>query len=120
MRGPGAPTVVANASVYNVSYSPDGSHILASGEAASVALLDGLTGRLLARVVTPQARTAAGFRGDADSVLITTHGNGPVYEWDTEIGRALDHACRVAGRGFTEAEWAAQFGDRPYQKTCPQ
>ena len=98
---------------------PDGRRILASGESASVALVDGETGLLLARVLTPQRGNAAGFREDPDSVLIATVGNGPVYEWDTDVDHAVEFACRVAGRGFTEAEWSAQFGGRPFQETCP-
>ncbi|MBA3781424.1 MAG: winged helix-turn-helix domain-containing protein [Nocardioides sp.] len=115
----GPPAVIANELVDSVTYSPDGARILASGAAASVALLDGETGRLLARVLTPQPATTAGFREDPDSVLIATESDGPVYVWDTDVERAVDFACLVAGRGFTEAEWSAQFGDRPYQETCP-
>jgi len=113
------PAVVANEVVASVTYSPDGARILASGGAASVALLDGETGLLLGRVLTPQHNLAAAFRKDPDSVLVTTHGDGPVFEWDTDVDHAVDFACRVAGRGFTEAEWSAQFGSRPFQETCP-
>lgn len=116
---PAPPAVIANEVVDSVSYSPDGARILAAGGAASVALLDGETGRLLSRVLTPQHNVAAVFREDPDSVLISTYEDGPVYEWNTDVDRATAFACRVAGRGFTEAEWSAQFGSRPYQETCP-
>lgn len=102
-----------------MTYSPDGTHILAAGGAASVALLDAETGLLLARVVTPQHATAAVFGEDPDSVLISGHGDGPGWDWGTAVGHAVDFAYRVAGRDLTEAEWSAQFGDRPYQRTCP-
>jgi hypothetical protein len=44
---------------------------------------------------------------------------GPVLEWDTRVEDAVDFACAVAGRDFTQAEWTEQFGDRPYQQACP-
>ena len=113
------PAAIANDVIDSVTYSPDGARILAAGGAASVALLDGETGLLLARVLTPQHNTAAAFRQDPDSVLISTYDDGPIWEWDTDVSHALDFACRVAGRGFTEAEWASQFGSRPYRQTCP-
>lgn len=116
---PLGPSVVAGDGIGSVTYSPDGHRILASGNAASVALLDGATGLLLARVLTPEAVTTAGFRADPDGVLIATTGDGPIYEWDTDPDRAIAYACRVAGRGFNEAEWTAHFGGRPYQETCP-
>jgi len=114
------PATVSTTTVHAVTYSPDGRRIVTSGAVPSVALLDGETGLLLARVMTPRAYTGgAEFGRNPDSVLIAAEGNGPVFEWNTDVTHAVDFACRVAGRGFTEAEWTAQFGSRPYQETCP-
>ena len=66
------PADIATEGVDSVTYSPDGARILASGGAASVALLDGETGLLLARVLTPQhrhrgrVRRGLGLRPDLD------------------------------------------------------
>ena len=59
---------------------------------------------------------------DADWNLTTVGGRYEqlMSEWNTDVTHAVDFACRVAGRGFTEAEWSAQFGSRPYQETCPR
>ena len=116
VRRPPSPMTVID----SVTYSPDGARILAAGGAASVALLDGETGLLLARVLTPQHNTAAAFGRTRTRSLISTYDDGPIWEWDTDVSHALDFACRVAGRDFTEAEWAAQFGHSPYEATCPQ
>jgi DNA-binding SARP family transcriptional activator/WD40 repeat protein len=114
------PVVVSTTTLHQVTYSPDGRHILTSGAAPSVALLDGETGLLVARIMTPRAYIGgAVFGRNPESVLIAAEGNGPVFEWNTDVTHAVDFACRVAGRGFTEAEWSAQFGSRPYQETCP-
>jgi WD40 repeat protein len=105
--------------VLAVTYSPDGTQLLTSGADGSNGLWDGQTGELLARVTTPQRFTEAGFESDPNTVLIAPLWGGAVYEWDTPIAYAIDYARQAAGRDFTEAEWAEQFGDRPYQDTCP-
>ena len=105
--------------VVDVSYSEDGSRLLTSGFDYQNALWDGRTGELLSRVVTSQLVTEATFTNDGDTVLIAPLWSGAVFEWDTRPDHAVAFACRVAGRDFSEAEWADQFGDRPYQHVCP-
>jgi len=102
-----------------VTYSADGTQLLTSGADGSDGLWNGQTGELLARVATPQRFTEAGFGSDPNSVLIAPLWGGPVYEWDTRIEHAIQYACRMAGREFTESEWTEEFGDRPYRKACP-
>jgi WD40 repeat protein/DNA-binding SARP family transcriptional activator len=101
-----------------LTYSPDGRTLLTSGPDSSVGLWDGATGRLLARAVVPQRTNEAAFGTDPNSVLIAPLFGGPVLQWDTRIENALDFACRVAGRDFTQAEWTEQFGDRPHPRVC--
>lgn len=83
-------------------------------------LWDGQIGQLLAQIAPSKAPTEAGFETDPNTVLITPIPGGPVYERDTRIDDAIAYACRMAGRDFTQAEWATEFGDRPYQRTCPE
>jgi WD40 repeat protein len=106
--------------VVDVTYSEDGSRLLSSGFDYKNALWDGRTGDLLARVVTPQIVTEATFTEDPDTVLIAPLWGGAVFEWDSRPGYAVEFACRIAGRDFTQAEWTDHFGDRPYQHLCPQ
>ena len=101
-----------------MTYSPDGQQLLTSGPDSSVRLWNGVTGEPIARVATPQRFNEAGFGREPNSVLIAPLEGGPVQMWDTRVQSALDFACRVAGRDFTEAEWVEQFGDRPYQRVC--
>jgi WD40 repeat protein len=111
--------VTVHDGVVDLTYSSDGSRLLTSGFDYKIALWDGRTGELLARVVTPQLVTEATFTGDRDTVLIAPLWAGAVFEWDTRPEYAVEFACRVADRDFTQAEWTEQFGDRPYQPTCP-
>ena len=82
-------------------------------------LWDARTGQLLVQIAASKTPTEVGSTSDPNTVLITPIVGGPVYEWDTRIDDAIAYACRMAGRDFTEAEWATEFGDRPYQQTCP-
>lgn len=60
------------------------------------------------------------FGEDPETVLIASTGNGPVWRWNIGVEHALEFACRIAGRDFTEAEWAAHFPGRPFVSVCPQ
>ena len=107
-------------SVISLNYSPDGQRLLTGGSDTSVGLWDAEAGVLLARASTSQRLPNAVFGTEPDRVLIANNwGDGPVFEWDTNVERSLAFACRVAGRDFTEVEWQANFGSRPFQETCP-
>jgi WD40 repeat protein/DNA-binding SARP family transcriptional activator len=113
-------TVGHSSSVWSVAYSADGSRVVTTGEDGSVSLWDGATGELLGSVLLPErVSSGADFGADAATVLIGTEYQS-VYVWDTGLTRALDFACKIAGRDFTATEWREAFGDRAYQETCPQ
>ena len=104
--------------LFSLVYSPDGGQILTSGTDGSATLWDAETRGLVAKVVTPPLFSASQFLPDG-SVLLADAYEGAVYRWDTRPEYAVEFACRLAGRDLTEAEWAEQFGDRPFQETCP-
>ena len=85
----------------------------------TVALWDGRTGGPLGSVVLPERSiSAAQFASNGTTVVIGTYTDA-LYEWDTSSTRAIEFACALAGRDFTEAEWSRLFGERPYRSTCP-
>ena len=43
-----------------------------------------------------------------------------VYVWDPIRSRAIEFACRAAGRELTEEEWSDAFGDLPHQEVCTE
>jgi WD40 repeat protein len=114
------PTAGHGSSVWSMAYSADGSRLVTTGRDGSVSLWDGATGELLGSVLLPERVSAgADFGVDAETVLIGTDYES-VYVWDTRLTRALDFACKLAGRDFTATEWREAFADRAYQETCPQ
>jgi WD40 repeat protein len=114
------PPVDAHDWVQRVAYAPDGRTFVSSGNDGQVKLWDGRTGQLLATIApgTPNVWASVEFLPDRHTVAVTTR-DGAVYRWDTRVEQWIDFACHVAGRNLTDPEWRDTFGDRPYQKTCP-
>lgn len=117
---PLAPHVVGHdAGGWVMDYSPAGSKMFTTGLDGSVSLWDGTSGQLLGTVVLPeQSVTAAAFGEDGHTVVMST-GYESVYIWDTSVRYSIQFACRLAGRDLTRAEWLENFGDRPYEESCP-
>jgi len=59
---------------------------------------------------------SAGFGGQGDLVFLSD--GSSVRSWSITPERLVAHACRVAGRDLTRAEWAEVLPDRPYGSTC--
>lgn len=114
------PVVGHSATVWTMTYSPDGSRLVTTATDGSASLWDGATGDLLGTVLLPERVTSsAEFATDGHTVVIATD-YGSVYRWDTSVSHARRFACRLAGRDFTTMEWGEALGDRPYQETCSQ
>ena len=60
----------------------------------------------------------AQFIGDSRDVAIASY-DGKVYRWETDLDRAIDFACQMAGRNLTEEEWEEFLPEQPYQSVCP-
>ena len=50
--------------------------------------------------------------------LIASYENGRAYHWDIRPESLARHACQVAGRRLTRAEWAEFLPGRPYEPAC--
>ena len=61
----------------------------------------------------------AQFIGDSHDVSIASY-DGTVYRWETDVERAIDFACQMAGRNLTEEEWAEFLPTQPFREVCPE
>jgi WD40 repeat protein/DNA-binding SARP family transcriptional activator len=103
-----------------VRWSGGGTAYASAGYDGSVALWDGATGTLVGRFQSPEhVPTNVAFAPDGHTLVVVTYTDA-VYVWDTAVDHMIDFACGDAGRNLTLAEWADEFGDRPYIATCPQ
>jgi hypothetical protein len=60
------------------------------------------------------------LRPDGRTLLITPWAGHDSFVWDPSASRAVDFACRMAGRDLSQEEWRQNFGSLPYRRTCPQ
>ena len=106
--------------VYIFKFSPDGRRILTSGTDGAVVLWSTDRGEPLATVRAPGRPFVSAAFVDDNTVMISDWAGAAAWTWDTRLEPALQLACRAAGRDLTRQEWQDNFGDRPYQETCPQ
>jgi WD40 repeat protein/DNA-binding SARP family transcriptional activator len=109
--------------VHWLDYSADGEMLVSGAEDGGVSLWDASTMELLGTVRPPRrgkpVPSGARFIGDSHDVAIASY-DGQVYRWDTDVDRAIDFACQMAGRDLTEEEWAEFLPAQPYRSVCPQ
>jgi len=117
------PVRAHTSSVYWLTFSPDGSQLVSSTDGA-VVLWDAATGNVAGRIILsaagPSTVSSTAFLPDGNVMIIPFGGDPAVYLWDPSAARAVEHACRAAGRDLTKAEWAEHFPGQPYQSVCPQ
>ncbi|WP_207084169.1 BTAD domain-containing putative transcriptional regulator [Nocardioides sp. S5] len=109
--------------VHWLDYSEDGERLVSGAADGGVSLWDASTLELLGTVHPPRLGkpviSGTSFIGDTHDVAIASY-DGTVYRWDTDLDRAIDFACQMAGRDLTEAEWAQFLPAQPYRSVCPQ
>jgi WD40 repeat protein len=103
------------------AFAPDGATFVTSGADGEVGLWNGKTGAPLGSVLPgrPEVYVQARFLPDGHTVLMSSM-DGTVSTWDTRPEQWVRHACEIAGRNLTQAEWLEVLPDRPYRATCPQ
>lgn len=96
-----------------------GERFAAVGLNGQLTVWDGRSRTQLASIQLDRGFIAyAGFTAD-DSTLVTLTRAGRIVEWELALPAVIAHACAVAGRDLTRAEWEQYLPDRPYERTCP-
>lgn len=110
------------AKVLWLDYSSDGKRLVSGASDGGVSLWDATTLDRLGTVypVHYGEPVAAGahFIGDSHDVAIASY-DGHVYRWETDLERAIQFACQMAGRTLTDKEWKEFLPEQPYRSVCP-
>jgi WD40 repeat protein len=107
-----------NGFVLSVTYSPDGNDVVTTSSDGKFRLLDIASGKLVGAPL-PGAETGGWgtFFPDGKHVIaVFDSGTGVVWNVDPAAWGA--HACRVANRELTHAEWKDVVPERSYRRIC--
>ena len=66
----------------------------------------------------PNSTAAAAFESGGGDLLVVDD-RGGAYTWPTSLGAWQQHACSLAGRNLTRAEWTELVGEPRYTSVCP-
>ena len=99
--------------------SPDGRTLVTGNEAGAVRLWDIETQQSLGAPLPGISGqpVVAQFTLDG-SGLIAGYASGEAYRWDIRPESLVRHACAVAGRRLTRAEWEEFLPGRAYAPAC--
>jgi WD40 repeat protein/DNA-binding SARP family transcriptional activator len=105
--------------IFQAAISPDGRTLATGSLEGTVRMWDIETEQALGAALPglPAIPVIPYFTADGKH-LIASYETGRAYHWDIRPESLARHACQVAGRRLTRAEWAQFLPDRPYEPAC--
>ena len=107
--------------IHDVAISPDGRKLATGSLDRTVWLWDIETQQAIGTPLPGPGRgvgaVAPYFTPDG-AALIASYDTGRAYRWDIRPESLARHACRVAGRRLTRAEWTEFLPGRDYDPAC--
>lgn len=104
-----------------VEWLADGETVVTSGSDGTVSLYDVTRDLVRVRDIRGSADGRSGqthiFPPVGNEIVVSTE-DGPGRRYPMDVGAWVDHACAVAGRDLTEAEWSRFAPTRDYRRTC--
>lgn len=107
--------------VTSLSFSPDGTMLVSSGNDNKVILWDVISQQLMTELPNRHSSKILASKFTPDGkYLIAGKENGEVTLWNVNIDDWIELSCSITGRNLTRAEWSQYFPNEEYRKTCDQ
>ncbi len=105
--------------IVGAAITPDNRTLATGSETGAVQLWDIGSGQALGSPLpgVPSSGVIPAFTPDG-SHLVATYASGRAYVWDIRPASLINHACDVAGRRLTRAEWEEFLPGRDYDPAC--
>lgn len=102
----------------NATFGADGRLLATGGDDGAVRLWDVSSGQAIGRLEGVPARYVIPLLIPGGMRLLTGDEAGQAHVWDLSPAALARHACRVAGRRLTRAEWQEYLPSRDYRPAC--
>jgi len=114
------------AGVKKVVFSPDGQTLASSSDASddskayNILLWDVATHQPIGQPLVGHTSNIQDIAFSPDGQTLVSGGRDrTLLLWDLNPESWIRHACRIANRNLTRAEWERYFPNQPYHTTCP-
>jgi WD40 repeat protein/energy-coupling factor transporter ATP-binding protein EcfA2 len=113
------------AGVKEIIFSPDGETLASvsdasDGTAYNIRLWDVATHQAIGQPLVGHTLDIQDIAFSPDGqTLASGSWDKTLRLWDVNLDSWMGHACRIANRNLTRAEWERYFPNEPYHKTCP-